>query len=70
MSIIQESSYLHVFSKHRYVVSSRPENSELSKHLSEGHNLSEDLKILQDQNQCVKFMNTQSMYCLLFVNVT
>ena len=32
------------FLKHRYI-SSRLKHSELSKHLSEGHNLNEDLKI-------------------------
>ena len=48
---IQQSSYFPVSSKYRYDVSSRSENSKLSKQFPEGHNLHEDLevKILQDK---------------------
>ena len=38
------------FSKHRYDIKNRPDNSELAKHFHESHNLNNDLKVTILQN--------------------
>ena len=49
------------FSKHRYDIKNRPDNSELAKHFHESHNLINDLNVTKLQNN-IKTAAAQKYY--------